>query len=83
MPGAALYYMALGAVVEVTIVRIVVIRARHIRPGELARPYGHIELALICETTTRAVLASLGFLRAAGAIDAGDGPGLRYRTSRR
>jgi uncharacterized protein (TIGR04222 family) len=58
---------ALGAIV---VARRVVVRAHRTEPGDLGRPYGHTEIALLTQTTTRAILASIGALRDAGAIDA-------------
>jgi uncharacterized protein (TIGR04222 family) len=66
----ALYLLAAGAIVLAVVARIVVLRAQCTRPGELGRPYGHIELSLLTGNRRLAVLASLGALRAAGSIDA-------------
>ena len=65
-----LLLLAAGSVVLTAAARILVVRAQYTRPGNLGRPYGHTELSVLTQVRQRAVLASLGALRAAAAIDA-------------
>jgi hypothetical protein len=71
--GFAVVSMIVWALGAMAVARRVVVRAHRTQPGDLGRPYGHTEIALLSETTTRAILASIGALRAAGVIDAEDG----------